>query len=180
MNTSQRIDRGFHRLGLLLAAVPFLFGVASCIKLASDAADHAQREQAELSCAKSWFDRDWTDVSDTSATSAEKSSTPHLDELLREYGSDPQAVPKPSPEEVDAIMANIAGDRLLDLRDVGCSQVSKSIKLREVFIAPTLFSRWIAPVEPVATALAITLLVSFTIYAVVRAIGWVIGGFAAS
>jgi hypothetical protein len=75
-------------------------------------------------------------------------------------------------------MAKIEGDRLLDLRDVGCSEVSKSIKLREVFIAPTWFSRWTAPAEPVATALAITLLVSLAVYGLVRAIGWVIGGFA--
>jgi hypothetical protein len=44
MSTSQRVSRGFHRLALFLAAIPFLVGVAFS---ASGALDHAKHKRTE-------------------------------------------------------------------------------------------------------------------------------------
>ena len=55
MGTSQRVSRGFHRLGLFLAAVLLLVGGIASLYIASDAAGSAMRwhdKQAALVCAQ--------------------------------------------------------------------------------------------------------------------------------
>jgi hypothetical protein len=51
MSASQRVSRGFHRLGLFLAAILFVICIAVSVFLARDYADCGQHEHAMLVCA---------------------------------------------------------------------------------------------------------------------------------
>ena len=68
----------------------------------------------------------------------------------------------------------------LDLKDLGCSGTSRKAAKREILAAkvPAEFSYASALLPPFAFGLGMTLIVSLAVYAIVRAIGWVIGGFA--
>jgi hypothetical protein len=60
MSASQRVSRGFHRLGLFLAAIPMVLGVFASLYIASETANGAKRwhdEQATLVCAQDAFHR---------------------------------------------------------------------------------------------------------------------------
>jgi hypothetical protein len=69
-----------------------------------------------------------------------------------------------------------------DLRDLGCSETSRE-ELEVVILAakePPHFSYASAFLRHFAFIMALTLAVSPSVYVVVLAIGWVIGGFAAT
>jgi hypothetical protein len=51
MSASQRVSRGFHRLGLFLAAIPLVIGAALSIGSGLSEADGAQRQHEKLLCA---------------------------------------------------------------------------------------------------------------------------------
>jgi len=51
MGTSQRVSRGSHRLGLLLAAIPLLIGIGVSFFVAKDSADKASQAYQQLLCA---------------------------------------------------------------------------------------------------------------------------------
>ncbi len=172
MGTSQRVGRGFHRLAVFMAAIPFLVGAVWSVSIAFEQADRAELAHAErvaLFCAKLWFRRP-----------KETSQPSPFDDLIR----DPQAkgLQPRSPEETDAFMARIVGHRYVDLRDLGCSEGPNSVALKDVFLAtePPQFPRASALLPPLAIGLAVTLAMSLAVYGLVRAIGWVIGGFAAT
>ena len=76
-------------------------------------------------------------------------------------------------------MADIVGDRQFDLRDLGCSGFSQSVSYKEVFSfkGPDRLSIATAALHPLAIGLAVTIAISVALYALIRAIGWVIGGF---
>jgi hypothetical protein len=72
-------------------------------------------------------------------------------------------------------------DHKIDLQTLGCSDGVQIASYGEVVDAqpPGDFSYAARLLPPLGLGLAITLAVSLAIYGVVRAIGWVIGGFAA-
>jgi hypothetical protein len=74
-----------------------------------------------------------------------------------------------------------ADDDYIDLQKLRCSDWAGSATVREVHNArpPDAFSYAASFLPPLGVGLAITLAVSFTVYGIGRAIGWVIGGFAA-
>ena len=56
--TSQRVSRGFHRLGLFVAMISFLIGAAATLFEASTAVESARQsheERVELYCARSYY-----------------------------------------------------------------------------------------------------------------------------
>jgi hypothetical protein len=127
MSTSQRVSRGFHRLALVLAAIPLLVGGYFSVVYA---------------------------VGEASMPPAEVWSRPAL--KIEGFGT----VPMPP-----------GFDRLTrDEQDELVDQMATSLR-----------PQWRANFsEALGVSLASTLAVSLAVYGVVRAIGWVVGGFAAS
>ena len=120
-----RVSRGFHRLGLFLAAIPLLVGgVFSYFQ----ALDEASRPPAEL-------------------------SKPAL--RIEGFGT------VPMPPDFDRLM--------LEKQNEMVDQIAVSLRPHW----------WIKFAEALALSLFVTLTLSAAVYGVVRAIGWVIGGFAA-
>ena len=52
MSKSQTISRGFHRLAVLLAAIPLLVGVGFSIALPVETASRSQKTHEQLVCAQ--------------------------------------------------------------------------------------------------------------------------------
>jgi len=127
MSTAQKVGRGFHWLGLFLAAIPLLIGGTLSVIYALDEAGPALSENP-----------------------APKSSaaTPSSGKNLTIDGVDisPVLTPDQQNEKLDRI-----------------ALPSWRVKFAELLVK----------------GLTISLAVSLAVYGVVRAIGWVIGGFAA-
>jgi hypothetical protein len=127
MSTSQRVSRGFHRLALVLAAIPLLVGGYFSVVYA---------------------------VGEASMPPVEVWSRPAL--KIEGFGT------VPMPPGFDRLTRD-EQDELVDQ------------------IATSLRPQWWANFsEALGVSLASTLAVSLAVYGVVRAIGWVVGGFAAS
>ena len=56
MATSQRVSRGFHRLGIFLAALPLIAGIAVTLFFAKSAGDSVPVDQ-KLACANQYIAR---------------------------------------------------------------------------------------------------------------------------
>jgi hypothetical protein len=154
MAASQRVSRGFHRLALFLAAIPLLLGGILSVYFAWDA-KLAYDHQAKLVCAQ------------TALNSAQQ---------LKLLG----LPPLPSGSHLDSL-----GDRdseQLDLQKLGCSDWAQTTTIGEVLQAkpPEAFSYAASLPRFLGLGLAMTLGLSLAVYGIVRAIGWVIGGFVAS
>jgi hypothetical protein len=154
MSTLQRVSRGFHRLGLLLAAIPLLIGGAFTIgeaMEAMEAANRASREHQRVICAHQYLRQ------------------------IKKRRLTQEA--KPPPISRDVLLA--PDDTKINLRSMGCSSSDDTISLGEARNPPE-FSWLGAFVPPTAALLGLTLAVSLAVYGLVRAIGWVVGGFTAS
>ena len=141
MGTSQRVSRGFHRLGLVLAAIPLVAGSL------------------------------WTTAEVLTFVSGSKRW--HEKQVVWACARERLATPLSSHDDGEVI----------DLHKLGCSQPGERAVFWEVRDArhPGDFSysshlfTW-----GLALALGTTLAASLAVYGIVRAIGWVIGGFATS
>jgi hypothetical protein len=148
---SLRLSRGFHRLGLLLAAIPMLVGV---VWSAVIAVDQAKKYPEQLLCAQAAL----KNLSDA--------------EVSRILPQPPSNLPPlPTGAHLD--------DGQLDLQKLGCSEWRQMTTYGEVVGGQPVMARSIAG-SFLPISLGITLAISVALYGVIRAIGWVIGGFAAS
>jgi len=154
MSVAQRISRGFHRLGPFLAAVPLLVVGTWSVFNALNAANNARLshdEQAHLVCAKARI-------------AATRKTTPGQPSVRLYSGED-----------------DLSDDEQIDVQKLGCSDRAQTASFREVFNSkPDDFNYPTEFLPPLAIGLAITLGLTLFVYGLVRAIGWVIGGFAAS
>jgi hypothetical protein len=151
MATSQRISRGFHRLGIVLAAIPFVVGSAVSAYVALNQANDSKAihdQRAKLVCAQA----------------ALKNAPTLLAQRL--------------PDIPDAPFHLVP---VQDLQALGCSNKPEEVPEDDILSAtPTDFSYAAVLLPPLGIGLAITLAASLAVYYMIRAIGWVIGGFAAS
>jgi hypothetical protein len=161
MDATQRLSRGFHRLALFLAAILLLAGGIVSVYVALDATNSAKRfhdDQVALVCAQDAFYRKfYADLS--------------RDEFDRRIAA------KLAPVETGEIKVSEP-----DLKELGCSDWPKTVSVIEIFRArsPNEFS-WAQKISSyLAIGLGITLAISLAVYGMVRAVGWVIRGFAAS
>jgi hypothetical protein len=138
MSTAQRVSRGFHRLGLFLAAIPLQVGGAWSIFAALNEANYDLAKHQQLVCAH-------------------------------------ERVAKEKPGE------NIFNRfDSISLKEIGCSDGPETLTVDEARNNPPDFN-WLPTFGPgLVPGLPITLALTLAIYLLVRAIGWVIGGFAAS
>ncbi len=147
MAASQRVSRGFHRLALFLAAIPFLVGGAWSLTVALGEASNAKVRHEHLVCAQ-------MKLKNTPAPAPARAGQP------KEW----------SFEEFVGI----------NLKQVGCSDYDHDNVTYEEARNPPAFN-WLATFgSAMLPSMPITLALALAVYGIVRAIGWVIGGFAAT
>ena len=151
MAASKRVSRGFHRLGLFLAAIIVLVGGGYYwVVSAGEVANQDWRHHKALVCAHQFRHREDKRIWDLGLT--------ELDET---------------------------GEAIIDLRALGCSQTVNDpheiIKFGEVRVVPS-FS-WLSSFgsellfPPILIFACAALVLAVAAYGIVRAIGWVVGGF---
>jgi hypothetical protein len=143
MSTAQRVSRGFHRFGFLLATVTFLICGYFMVVTVMDDAGRKQRARQELLCAR------------------DKIKASNAEAGLKAVG----------------LTDN------LDLKSLGCTSWSRVVSREAVLnVRDEDFSYASALLIPLSLSLPLilALAISFGVYGLMRAIGRVIGGFAAS
>jgi hypothetical protein len=161
MAASLRLSRGFHRLGLFLAAIPLLVGGSLSVLNASH---YANNKEQLLVCAHQAFGKG-------------------NDPIPKGFFPVPETEgpPAPVPQASDKSPVGLRDFNLqLSLKDVGCSSLDEdTVSYAAARDLPAL--NWIATfASALMPDMAITLTVTLGVYGLVRAIGWVIGGFASS
>ena len=143
MSTSQQISRGFHRLAILIAAIPLLVGGSIALVTGFNQAADASRDHQKMLCA-------------------------------HEYLARARDQPKPNYK----LMFAPDSDRL-NLKEIGCSNYEQdTVSFGEAWNPPQF--NWLGVLVPTLTYnLSVVLAVSLGVYVLIRAIGWVIDGFAA-
>ena len=173
--SSQRVSRGFHRLAVFLAAIPFLLGGIWSLTTATEQAskDLKQHErEVSLACARDRLKElgDEPNFHEQFLTSDFKSRS-----AIEAGGEFKHPADLPSGYHLDK--------EEIDLSKLGCSQTAgEYATVGGTFDVPdpTDFSYANALLPSLALGLSLTIALSLAVYGLVRAIGWVIGGFAAS
>ena len=140
MSASQRVSRGFHRLGLFLASITLVLGGWITMLLP-----------------------DWTAPLPAKWSVGLVNRQPMPEWTSSDTGEGP--------------IIHIAGTNVRMPSNYYDQPVAQQQDLMNRLIANNWRNKF---AKPFALGLAITLTVSLAIYGLVRAIGWVIGGFAAS
>jgi len=161
MSSSQRVSRGFHRLGLFMAAITLVVGSIASLNIASDIASNAARwhdEQATLACAQEAFHKKF--YADLSRKAFERRMATKL----------------------EAVKTGEVTLTHVNLKELGCSEWSERVPVLTIFTAkpPGEFSWTVELWSTYALYVVYALAVSLAVYGIVCAIGWVIGAFAAS
>jgi hypothetical protein len=152
MSASQNISRGFHRLGIFLALIPFIVGAGWSLKVANeDASNLAALHDDEVSyaCAKKVL------MTDSAARR----------EIESKY--------------TDAPPGFLPEDERVDLQKLGCASSSEIATVGDLLNVPEPMDFSYAGVfyPTLAPGLVVSLILSLLVYCLVRAIVWVIGGF---
>jgi hypothetical protein len=150
MSNAQRVSRGFHRLGLFLAAALFISVSAWFVALAVSVANVGSEKNTKLLCAHEYL----------------LHGELRRLVLLEAMGLDTQGVPNE--------------DQRVSLKVLNCSSSDyETVSYADVRNPPSF--NWLGLFgPPAAIGIGIALVLSLLIHSIVRAIGWVIGGFAAS
>ena len=191
MGTSQPVSRGFHRLGIFLATIVMLALSLVMLFLTLDTAESERRshaEQAALVCAKTqlaampknpnlsqenYFARfhknEPNGVAQKKRYTTQELFGGNVKPWDRDWGSR-----KPSSPEAVTVPKH-------DLKNLGCSEESKTVSERDILdaIPPPEFNYVSVLLPRIAGVLLGALVISLVVYGLVRAIGWVIGGFTA-
>ena len=183
MATSQRLSRGFHRLALFLAAIPLLVGVGISLFWSNNLAHDAWRAHDQLVCANHYLlSLDASAASEQEGTCTDENYAGQK-RKWDEAGQQHEgfftwcAAQKPKPSW---LLLGPSGNTI-NLKQIGCSDWEyDNVSLGEARAAPAGFSWAFEFFSKLGIGLAITLALSLALYGLVRAIGWVIGGFAAS
>lgn len=155
MGPSHRINRGFHRLGIVLATLLLLAaGVLSVVATFDEArrTRGTHLKQMELICAQ-----------------------PQIKVFLET----PYKMPLPPGVKVDPPPSGYpVTDTLIDLQKLGCSTEQRKVSFGAVLAAKA--DNYALSLTPLALFMGIALVCSLALYGLVRAVGWVISGFVAS
>jgi hypothetical protein len=152
MSVSQRVGRGFHRLALLLAGLVLVAGVVASSFIGVQGVNRAREnpeyiEQAEMACAQE---------------AVRKKIAPQLRISKREADLPRQVL-----------------ELKVSLNQLGCSDERKIVTVAEVLDAhaPDALTYVTAFLGVFSLGLGITVSSSMAVYGLVRAIGWIVGGF---
>jgi hypothetical protein len=161
MGASRRVSRGFHRLGLFLAAIPLIVGALVIAWMTQQSAKAIRQHQA-LVCAHDYLVRERLLISDDEMKQVKAWEVPWqmyehpaVDWTFRE--------------------GSYNKDWKVKLKQIGCSDWEYETVSYGEARNPSDFN-WL---NELAIPLALSLAITLAVYGVVRAIGWVTGGFAA-
>jgi hypothetical protein len=192
MATSQRLSRGFHRIGVFLGTALFLVGAAIAIFVATDQARSEREHHEQLVCAfeKRPATLDIDGVGKVEVQGFLNASPEKQEQVVRKIAARERARQDarepnsggPFDDLIPTPKFHVYGEPVeLDLHELGCKPWSETITVQAAkderdrsFSYPLAFARYLA------IGLAISLAISLAVYGIVRAIGWLIGGFAAS
>src|SRR5262252_148134 len=148
--TTKRVSRGFHRLAVWSAAMPLLVGIIYSLWSSYQTANDELNRHDKLECAREHATL-WPPVTTSSVG----------DETTSSVGEDEETgIP-------------------LSLKSVGCSDRDDDTVSYAEAANPPEFNWWESYARHIASILALTAAISLGVYSVIRAIGWVIGRFAA-
>ena len=194
MASAQRISRGFHRLAILLAAIPLLGGGVVSLKVATEIADRQQVRhdwEAELVCAQdALYKKFYPDLSrDEFERRIRAKLVPiklalrrHVDESWDDFKARVQEEVRnnhPIEGETDAQLAKLKVPDP-DLKELGCSDQPRTVSVQTIFSAsrPSSEFSWSGDMlRNLGLFLGILLAISLAVYGLVRGLGWVISGF---
>jgi hypothetical protein len=151
MSTSQRVSRGFHRLGLFLAAIILLIGGSYWVFSAFDVASIYWRHHEALMCAHDVLQRDEKRFWDLS---------------YKPYNTEEVLI------DLKALECSQPVNDPLGIVRFGDVKIVPSFSWISSFGSELLF-------PPILITALATLILACAAYGVIRTIGWVIGGFAA-
>ena len=183
MSTSQRVSRGSHRLAVFVAAIPLLIGVTISLFWAGEPTyKDLQRHQLQV-CAHEHIER-------VTTPKREAAALPSIGQEPDSAGTDLEALSLPSigeeakrnswPENNPYHLLFAPDETPLNLKRMGCSDSDyETVSLGEASTVPE-FNWYPRLGYYLGIGVGLSLLLSFAVYGLVRAIGWVIGGFAAS
>ena len=182
MSTS-RVSRGFHRLAVFVAAIPLLIGVTISLSWAGKSTyQDLQRHQLQV-CAHEHIERVTTPKGEAAALPSigqePNSAGTNLGTLsLPSIGEETK--PNSWPENNPFHLMFAPDETPLNLKRMGCSDSDyETVSLGEASTVPEFY--WYPRLGYyLSIGVGLSLLLSFAVYGLVRAIGWVIGGFAAS
>jgi len=189
MGTSQRVSRGFHRLALVLSAIPLLVGTVLSLYWASDPTFADLTRHQHLVCAHEHIERVKKRLPSSNSPSAEKKRLLTDEEISavppKAKDADPDdwvEVPADSSLENNPYQLSFAPDQTtLNLKRMGCSDSNyETVSLGEASTTIPNFSWYPRLAFYFGFGVFISLVLSLAVYGLVRAIGWVIGGFTAS
>jgi len=146
---SQRVSRGFHRLGLLLAAIILLIGGSYWVSQAAEVAGIYWRHHKALMCAHDFLQRDEKRFWDLSYM------PDNTDEVVIDLKALECSQPVNDP---------------LAIVQFGEVRVVPSFSWISSFGSELLF-------PPILITALAALILAYAAYGVIRTIGWVIGGF---
>ena len=149
MAASQRVSRGFHRLGLLLAAIILLIGGSYWVSQAAEVAGIYWRHHKALMCAHDFLQRDEKRFWDLSYM------PDNTDEVVIDLKALECSQPVNDP---------------LAIVQFGEVRVVPSFSWISSFGSELLF-------PPILITALAALILAYAAYGVIRTIGWVIGGF---
>jgi len=155
LGTSQRLSRGFHRPGIFLALIPFIVGAAWSLKVANEDANNLAAlhdDEVSYACAKKVL----------------MTNSPARKEIESKY--------------TDAPPGFLHEDERIDLQKLGCASSSEIATVGDVLSVPEPMDFSYAGIfyPTLAPGLVVSLILSLLVYGVVRFVGWVISGFAAT
>jgi hypothetical protein len=186
---ASRISRGFHRSGVFLGVLLFLISSVAAFFLAKDAADRELKRHEAMVCA---FDNRPTTVSIDGVGRYEVKGLLKLSDVERQQKvrevvawarkeNDPLAKWDVAGLPKFEIYGEPASLTELDLLDLGCQSWSEKTTVQAAKeVRDQGYNYAIRLAQHFAFGLAISLAASLALYGLVRAIGWVIGGFAAA
>ena len=165
MGTAQRVSHGFHRLAVFVGAIPLFAGLVMSAVVLLDSS--AWREHRGLVCANNYIVRERLLLSDEEMKGMKPWEVPW------------QMYIRPTAGET---FANFSYNKnwQIQLSQIGCSHNAyDTVSYGDARNPPPDFP-WSKVLRLPLIFLAKTLGVSLALYGLVRAIGWVIGCFAAS
>ena len=162
--TATMIARGFHRIGVFLAGLILLAGIAATVLVGIQETNAAAFMHQKLVCARDKF----RSVSEGRAPSG-KPDAPNPE---KPWLSD-AVIPNPPPGFIP--------DETQDLQKLGCTTWPENVSVRTALNEGDGFS-WFSSLwsSDAPIILAVTIGLSLAVYLLVRAIGWVVAGFTSS
>ena len=188
MSTSHRVSRGFHRLAIFLATIVLIVGTGFAVLMGSS---EARRDLVSHQLKKGVFCAKHKIISDPWVPTIERGDRDYDDSACVQACSVPASSPcaacvlsGPARQRTTAVRPDypVGPDDMVSLDVLGCPHPPSRGRVSVILRAsdPGELSYASAFLPSFLTLFGVRIVAAFAIYGGTRAIGWVVGGFAAS